>query len=134
MGTNYYMIYNECNCCDRFDSFHIGKKSFGWQFSFQCIQPEMPYTSPDGCLTVSNPKDVMAYSWSDWKEMLKSEEISIHDEYNRSVPYLELKKIVEDSMKDKTNKNHTVECGKSYYGEAPYLDSEGYSFVFNEFE
>ncbi|RLI44771.1 hypothetical protein DRO61_11740 [Candidatus Bathyarchaeota archaeon] len=134
MGTNFYMIYNKCDCCDRFDSAHIGKNSGGWQFSFQSIRPEISYWSPDGCLAVSDPKEIIVSSWKDWEKLLKLEENSIRDEYERPVSYLELKKIVEGSMKKKTNKNHTIECKDDYDdGDLPYLDSEGYSFVNYDF-
>ncbi len=34
MGTNYYIRTNICKCCGRYDEQHIGKKSYGWKFSF----------------------------------------------------------------------------------------------------
>ena len=33
MGTNYYLTFNECDCCKRMDKIHIGKSSAGWYFS-----------------------------------------------------------------------------------------------------
>jgi len=38
MGTNYYLIYNECKCCNRHDKVHLGKSSYGWKFTFQTIE------------------------------------------------------------------------------------------------
>jgi len=35
MGCNYYVKLNECKKCKRYDKIHLGKFSFGWQFSFQ---------------------------------------------------------------------------------------------------
>ena len=37
MSTNYYLKYNICKCCNRCDSKHIGKFSFGWDFVFEEI-------------------------------------------------------------------------------------------------
>ena len=33
MGTNYYLETDECECCGRNESIHIGKSSCGWVFS-----------------------------------------------------------------------------------------------------
>ena len=35
MGTNYYFSYDVCECCGRGKIVHVGKGSFGWQFSFR---------------------------------------------------------------------------------------------------
>ena len=134
MGTNYYMRYNKCKCCDRFDSVHIGKSSMGWQFSFQAIEPELPYGSPEGSLPVSDPKEIIVCSWKDWQEILQREDNSIHDEYERVITYLFLKKLIDDKKENKSNKNHTVECLKDYiYQDKPFLDSEGHSFLRGDF-
>jgi hypothetical protein len=136
VGTNYYMIYNKCNCCDRFDKAHIGKITGRWQFCFQSVHPEISYYAPDGCLAVSDPKYIIVNSWKDWEEFLQLKENVINDEYGRRVTYWELKKIVQDSMKNKNNKSHAVECRHDYIGSEynTYLDPEGYSFVTDDFD
>lgn len=36
MGTNYYIRADECKLCHRgSEKIHLGKSSWGWQFSFQ---------------------------------------------------------------------------------------------------
>ena len=37
MGTNFYIRYNKCSCCDRYDELHVGKSSYGWSFSFHSL-------------------------------------------------------------------------------------------------
>jgi hypothetical protein len=39
MGTNYYVVENACECCNRYDeTLHIGKSSCGWAFTFQGVK------------------------------------------------------------------------------------------------
>lgn len=38
MGTNYYVRLNPCECCGRYNEYHIGKSSMGWCFSLH-IEP-----------------------------------------------------------------------------------------------
>jgi hypothetical protein len=39
MGTNYYVAYDYCRHCGRFDEeFHIGKSSAGWCFSLRVYE------------------------------------------------------------------------------------------------
>ena len=39
MGTNYYLHYNFCDYCGRYDKLHIGKDSYGWCFALH-VYPE----------------------------------------------------------------------------------------------
>ena len=73
MGTNYYMIENKCECCDRYDSTHIGKSSAGWTFTFNGLGP--------------------AQSWQDWKFILIGKEIQ--NEYGSIIPYEAFVQFVE---------------------------------------
>jgi hypothetical protein len=38
MGTNYYLHFNKCSKCGRYDKIHIGKCSAGWKFLFHYIE------------------------------------------------------------------------------------------------
>jgi hypothetical protein len=76
MGTNYYVVENVCECCNRYDEkFHIGKHSYGWAFIFQGYKY-------DGLTT-----------WQKWKEYLKGQ--IIRNEYGENVPYEEFVELVE---------------------------------------
>lgn len=57
MGMNYYLRYNECKCCDRYDELHIGKKSYGWEFSFEAHH--------------ANDDRPAIRSWKDWQAFLE---------------------------------------------------------------
>lgn len=125
MGTNYYVIKNRCECCDRYDEeYHIGKSSYGWSFTFQGYPAER--------LT----------SWKQWKEFLRTQ--SIIDEYGEHVEYSEFVNMVE-TYKSPTyvhedgrkNKQHN-EAGKN--GKYPWFnpeydwdDEDGYAFSTREF-
>ncbi|MFW6145427.1 MAG: hypothetical protein ACOC4Y_01380 [bacterium] len=39
MGINYYVRFNECECCGHFEEYHIGKSSAGWCFSLH-VDPD----------------------------------------------------------------------------------------------
>ena len=121
MGTNYYVATNRCECCKRFDEeVHIGKKSFGWAFSFRGYK--------------EYPENLT--SWQKWKAYLKDKEIV--NEYGDIVQYYEFVKMVEEWGSPKfmhedghKNKVHNVE-GKidGYFSpEYDWDDPEGYSFT-----
>ena len=131
MGTNYYMRYNVCGCCDRYDEMHIGKKSYGWQFSFQGYKPDYIY-SPEGYLGITDPSEIYVSSWKEWQEYLTKEGHYIFNEYDTEISFKEFKAMVENSKKDPKNKNHTTECSNNYYDESFY-DKEGYSFNYTDF-
>lgn len=40
MGTNFYLHTKACECCGRYDTVHIGKRSMGWSFSWQGFRDE----------------------------------------------------------------------------------------------
>jgi hypothetical protein len=68
MSTNYYVIENHCECCNRYEeAYHIGKSSYGWAFTFRGYRQ----------------KDLT--SWQAWKEFLKDKKIK--DEFGEDVNY-----------------------------------------------
>ncbi len=126
MGTNYYLLQNLCSHCKRTDpEIHVGKKSWGWQFSFSSFE------------------DIK--SWQQWKEKLLSlkEDEKFMDEYDREVDVLQFIKMVEDSIKDTKNLNHLDYCLSEYRHRSGILkeidekiswkDEEGYYFTTREF-
>jgi hypothetical protein len=124
MGTNYYVVENVCECCNRYDEkYHIGKSSWGWAFSFQGYKY-------DG-LT----------SWQKWKEHLKDKKI--YDEYGERITYDEFVKYVETEkspgyVREKDgHKNlvHNTEGRKEgwFNSEYDWDDPEGYSFSSRNF-
>ena len=95
---------------------HIGKSSFGWQFSFQtCEEIDPPIRS-----------------WKAWQALLATGGV-IKDEYEKVVTLEELKELVESK---RGGMNHTDEVGSHdpYYGERGcFNDDEGHSFNPHEF-
>ena len=123
MGTNYYVTENHFDCCNRYDiKYHIGKKSYGWAFSFRGYQC-------DG-LT----------SWQKWKEYLAT--ATIADEYGDVIPYDKFVEIVESYG----NPNYVHPDGRKnlvqntegrregwFCSDNGWDDPEGYSFTRTEF-
>lgn len=65
MGTNYYLISNECDHCERRDILHIGKSSAGWNFVFRAYDEI-------NCI-------------EDWMNLLENKSNKIQDEYDNPV-------------------------------------------------
>jgi len=119
MGTNYYLVVNKCECCNRRDLVHIGKKSLGWQFSFYGPVQQFP--------------DLR--SWESWKVFLINQ--LIVDEYDRDITFEEFVLLVENS---KDGRNHFDACTESFpdwidrVGQGiDWKDEEGWSFSSGEF-
>lgn len=124
MGTNYYAVENVCECCKRYDKkYHIGKKSWGWAFTFQGYKY-------DG-LT----------SWQKYREYLSDK--TIVDEYGDRIEYAEFVNMIEtwgspDHVRENDghkNKVHNKEGRKDGYFNPEYDwdDEDGYSFSSREF-
>ena len=105
MGTNYYVKYNQCNHCGRYDEEHIGKSSFGWTFTFHATDK--------------------IRSWKDWKDFLTTG-IKIFDEYGTEIDILDFVSLVDKKQSEKHN--HARE-----YPEGSFLDNEGNSMSEGEF-
>lgn len=129
MGTNYYVVENHCECCDRYDkAYHIGKSSFGWSFSFRGYR----HTVAPQPLT----------SWAEWKDFLRGK--MIRDEYGYTMDYEEFCTMIETikspghvNPNGRRNLQHNEEGRK---GARPWFDShydwddeDGYSFSSREF-
>ena len=78
MGTNYYYIKDPCEHCGRGDErLHIGKSSYGWEFTF------------------CGHKEEGIESLEDWKGVLMKAPGIIKDEYGRQVTLTDLLKLIE---------------------------------------
>ena len=111
MGTNYYHKRNICPTCGRHDEAHIGKSSFGWQFSFRGYSE--------------------IRSYKDWIKELENNG-TIYDEYGRGMSLKEFKLMVK--LKSK-GKNHYDYC-KIHHPDSmsdQWKDERGFSFQSNEF-
>lgn len=123
MGTNYYVVDNVCECCKRYDEkYHIGKKSYGWAFSFHGYKY-------DGLTT-----------WQKWKEYLVDK--IIYDEYGDKIDYTDFVNLIETykgpkhiRADGKKNLVHNEEGRKEgwFNPEYDWDDPEGYSFCSREF-
>jgi len=103
MGTNFYTKLNECESCGRYNEIHLGKSSYGWQFSFQY----------NGGLFYKNI--------SEMKKWLKGR--TIENEYGEIIKYDEFWKMVKAKQK-KEFQNHA----QSYPDSTYELVIGGYSF------
>ena len=84
MGTNYYAKINVCEHCGREENkIHLGKSSYGWQFSFQYNEGEY-YKN----------YDEMIYWLRDKR---------IFDEYGDEITMSEFMDMVETKKKEKHN-------------------------------
>ena len=125
MGTNYYVIENLCECCNRYEEvYHIGKASYGWAFSFRGY------------------RDKELTSWQAWKEFLKDKRIK--DEYGEDVTYAWFVEHVEtykspNYIRDDGHKNLSrneqgrIDRYPWFNPEYDWDDPQGYSFGTREF-
>ena len=80
MGTNYYVHYNICECCERHDVMHVGKSSYGWAFALRVATPEIMAKEWEKEEQKDLPKN-----FEEWCELFKREDIEIWDEYSREI-------------------------------------------------
>lgn len=86
MGTNYFLRFNTCSCCKRYDEAHIGKKSYGWSFSFQAYLHELVDAEhPDWGYTEESPFGFPVLSRADWLRALAEVKGDVFDEYGTEV-------------------------------------------------
>jgi len=121
MGTNYYLKQTgrkrECTCCHRpFEKIelHIGKRSAGWEFSFQ------------GYKGIRSKKD--------WVERINTADASyvIEDEYGRRFTPEEFLKLVEDTRYPGQHKQYVAALKEGMTHDS-WQDDEGWSFTSADF-
>lgn len=116
MGTNFYWLPGNqpksCPTCGHKDAeirHHIGKRSFGWTFSFQ--------TCPA----------IGVRSFADWKRVFESDpDGRIEDEHDRDMTPDEFASMV---ITMSTSRRHHA----SEHPHNSYSDPEGHSFTDNDF-
>lgn len=119
---NYYFILGtkKCECCGSkiLNEIHIGKKSVGWEFSFQAY------------------KSLNLLSFEDYDTFFNNHEnIGIYNEYQEPILWKELRSIILES-KVLLNKNQTDEIRENYSNailKDYYKDSFGFSFCYSDF-
>lgn len=118
MGTNFDVRFNICETCGNYEELHLGKASYGWEFSFQ---------GHDGVIKIKSVKT--------WKEFIDKRNGKIFDEYNRENTWEDIMARA-DIAKDR--KKHTTAKSIGFYQgdediERYYYDSEGYCFTNMDF-
>jgi len=144
MGTNYDYHVDVCQHCKRSkQSFHIGKSSGGWTFTFQAFHShETPFVLVNEDIT--DP----VCSFSDWKKIFNLVPGEIRDEYGEVVSVKDFVELVEFKKTAKYNHAQTLRDAKSGNKEAQrlwgsgflyeslakhVLDEEGNSFTYGDF-
>lgn len=110
MGMNYYTKTNTCATCGhKPEGIHLGKSSYGWQFSFQY----------NGGEYYKNVEEM--------REWLKDKKIE--NEEGSEVSHEEFWAMVKEKQENPANKNHALEMIKS--NQSSYHDTiiDGYSFT-----
>ena len=117
MGTNYYLRYDICNECNRYNEIHIGKSSCGWKFMFE----------------INEDNELNSYErFIDFLTEKLYKNSKIFDEYGRESSLAGLMKLIEDKQKDTENKDHSpIYTHHDYDGF--FLDEKGYNFCKGEF-
>lgn len=126
MGTNYYHRTNLCGECGRYDQTHIGKLSFGWEFSFQAVY------DTEGKLEVG--------SWRKWRERLERGG-EVWNEYGQQTLLTKFITTVNESRLPHNEVNpfiHAVYCQSNTSMDASYLktlwlDENRWSFSSGKF-
>ncbi len=142
MGTNYYLRYNICDCCDRYDEIHVGKSSFGWSFSFHAIDDyiDMKLMDPKHLLADSPEQKIIIDSYKKWQQFINTyvvhlQTAKIYDEYGTEESPQSFYKLVEDKL---GGKNHAYEMKNDpqyshVYSNRDFIDEDGHSFSKHEF-
>lgn len=125
MGTNYYWHHNECDCCGRYDEWHVGKSS-GILQAITKWHDEEPWLR------------LVVGTWRQWKLHLRSGG-SLWDEYGKQLDVEEFIAQVDawgqehrrrqwEWMRDHGRRTSTLPNP-----EVDYLDPDGYSFSTSDF-
>ena len=81
MGTNYYALYNKCKSCERYDSLHLGKSSFGWKFLFR-----------------KHPFEISCFR--EFIDFINSDDVDIIDEYGKLINKEDFINMIEEKQKN----------------------------------
>lgn len=143
MGTNYYLRYNICKCCNRYNEIHIGKSSYGWSFTFHAPDEYINASTLDPKIALLDDHEIQIKisSYKEWKEffqkyIIEYETAKIFDEYGTEISLEEFYDMVEIK---KGGKNHAHEMATDFkYSsthdpERDFIDEDGNSFSRVEF-
>lgn len=98
MGTNYYIELNFCDKCERYDSIHIGKSSFGWKFA---IEIHEEYYN----------------NFKDFVEFVRDK--TILDEYDKKISFDDFMNMIEVKQE---SKSHFEDYPKDKYADCEEAD------------
>lgn len=139
MGTNYYIRYNICSCCNRSDEVHIGKSSMGWQFTFHSVDDyDIKMSSFDAKnMLAEDDSHLIIKNFQDWRKFIEKYVIEqgtakIYNEYGEEESAQEFFSLVE-SKRDGKNHAEYINNDYTYMDHGDYVDEEGYSFSPGEF-
>jgi hypothetical protein len=138
MSTNFYIRYNICNQCDRYDEIHLGKSSAGWKFLFHEIKASFPLPKWNKDVKKLLKNSIIEYikldSFIDIENFLLKycpKYIKIFDEYEEEISvkdFLELVKSKQD------NKSHIHYCNEHNFPLDDYfMDESSYEFSKGDF-
>lgn len=129
MGTNYYLHFNHCDCCNRFDQIHIGKSSTGWRFTFR------GYLDLDELDKVPDvPDQLSVRSFEDWQRIINQDDCEIYDEYGRHHTKESFYNLVKDKRELKSQAAYSISSERhTSYKEDYWHDEYGNSFTGREF-
>lgn len=136
MGTNYFWRHNLCDCCGRYDEWHICKSMTSFQAYFAC--PEWNETARQ-----YDPEMPLVVSWAKWKVLLRSGG-QVWDEYACQHDVEEFISDVEAVSPERRRRQYDwVREHPIGYGRAnlidkvvpggEWLDADGFSFYGGEF-
>ncbi len=142
MGTNYYLIYNECKCCNRYDEIHLGKSSGGWKFTFQTIECLSLKKIDHAHAIADSDEEITIKTWKDlndflYKYVVEFKTARIRDEYRDDCSYQDFVTLVLTKFAMESNKSHYWELKNdirwTFDEERELLDPEGHSFSTTDF-
>jgi hypothetical protein len=123
MGTNFYVRYNVCECCDRSDELHVGKSSSGLR----------AYRQPMWSLENVTPIGEI-YSWQDWKRFFAEVPHETWDEYGRQITDSEVIDWFEGLSAERRRRQYdAVQEIPSGLRASYWLDSEGFTMCSEDF-
>ncbi len=116
MGANYYVHYNECQCCARYDEMHVGKSGTMVQAHVQQPDQDTP-ASPIGDIR----------SWADWRKWLAAVPHTCWNEYHEQLTDEELIDTFERTTLDQRGRQYRWVLEHDSDLSCDWLDEDGFS-------
>lgn len=144
MSTNYYLRFNICNHCNRYDELHLGKYNQGRKFLFEVIRHKFPIyewsKDAKNMLKDNTHGMIILNSFKTLKDFLDNfseiGNLKIYDEYDKCIDIEEFYFIVERTNNNDSNIDGWREVSHLRVQEtnAPFEDKDGYEFSNEAFE